>query len=367
MAESNHDRTEQPTQRRRQRARQRGQVMHSRELQTAIVLLSAVIGLKFLGPGMWSEILARWQFCLETVGQQPLAAADVPGLGLDWWWWGMKLLLPFFGVVATAAVAGAVAIQGGFVFALQGATPNPSRIDPIAGARRLFSARTGFAFGRDLLKLALVGWVCIAGLRDAITLWSREPDLELPAQMVRLGTLGIGLALRTGVVLVGIGLLDYVYQRRQFVQDLKMSKQEVREEYKETEGDPLVKSRIRSLQRDLARRRMMEAVPTADVVLTNPTTLAVALKYDANAMQAPRIVAKGQRLIAERIKEIARQAGVPVIEDKPLARALFRLAPVGAEIPNELYRAVAEVLGYVYRIEGRAAGQAARTPHGGER
>jgi flagellar biosynthetic protein FlhB len=367
VAESNHDRTEQPTPRRRQRAREHGQVVHSRELHAAIVLLAAVMALKLGGSRVLGEVLVRWQESLQGLGRRPVVAADMPGLGLDWWWWGVRLLLPFFAVVATAAIAAGVAIQGGFSFSMQGAIPNPSRLDPIAGARRMFSARTGFAFGRDLLKLVLVGWVCTSGMRDAIALWSREPDLDLPAQMVRLGTVGAALALRTGIVLVGVGLLDYVYQRRQFTQEIKMSKQEIREEHKETEGDPLVRSRIRSRQRDLSRRRMMEAVPTADVVLTNPTTLAIALKYDAVSMQAPRVVAKGQRLIAERIKEIARQAGVPVIEDKPLARALFRLAPVGAEIPTELYRAVAEVLGYVYRIEGKGAGKNPRPPRGGER
>jgi flagellar biosynthesis protein FlhB len=367
VAESHHDRSEQPTPRRRQRARERGQVVHSRELQAALVMLAAVIALRFSGPRMLSEILTRWQFSLQGLGRHSLASADMPGLGLDWWWWGMKLLLPLFAVVATAAVASAVAIQGGFVFSAQGAMPNLSRMDPIAGAQRMFSGRTGFAFGRDLLKLVLVGWVCTAGMRAAIDLWSREPDVDLAAQWMRLTDIGSGLALRTAVVLVGVGLLDYVYQRRQFVQDLKMSKQEVREEHKEMEGDPLIKAKIRSRQRDLARRRMMEAVPTADVILTNPTTLAVALKYDAATMQAPRVVAKGQRLIAERMKEIARQAGVPIIEDKPLARALFRLAPIGAEIPADLYRAVAEVLGYVYRLQGRNAGQTAQPPRGGDR
>lgn len=354
MAESHHDRTEQPTPRRRQRARERGQVPHSRELQTALGLLVAVLALKLVGPRIWSELLGRCAASLQSAGRPALAPADIPALGLDWWWWGTKLLLPFFAIVFTAAVASALAIQGGFVASLQAAAPNLSRLDPIAGARRLFSTQTGFAFGRDLLKLALVGWVCATGLRDAIRLWTEEPDLELPAQVLRLGTVGVGLALRAGVALVAVGILDYVYQRRRFSRDLMMSKQEVREEYKETEGDPQVKSRIRSRQRDLARRRMMEAVPTADVVITNPTHLAVALKYEAATMQAPRVVAKGQRLIAERIKAIAQQAGVPLVEDKPLARALFRLAPVGAEIPAELYRAVAEVLGHVYRLRGRA-------------
>jgi flagellar biosynthetic protein FlhB len=168
-----------------------------------------------------------------------------------------------------------------------------------------------------------------------------------------MGKLALGVALKIGVVILFIAILDYAYQKYEFEKSIKMSKQEVKDEYKDTEGNPQLKARVRQIQREMSRRRMAEAVPTADVVITNPTHLAVALKYDPEEMAAPYVIAKGERLIAQRIKEIALQNNIPVIEDKPLARALFKLCDIGQAVPANMYRAVAEVLAYVYRLRGK--------------
>ncbi len=366
MAETSQDRSEQPTSRRKQKARQKGQVPRSRELQSAVVLLIAVLGLRFAGPWMVHRTEERLRMAFQSLAGPPLVAAAVGPLAMDWMSWTAVTLAPLFTLLAVTAVASAIAMQGGFVFSPHLAGPDLSRIDPLAGAKRLFSTRTSFGLARDALKTAAVGCVCFTGMREAIRILANGLDYRLPDLTARSSALADSLSLRVALVLLVAGLADYIWQRYQHSQDLRMSKQEVREEVKESEGDPLIKGRMRARLRELGRRRMMEAVPSADVVITNPTHFAVALRYEAGSMAAPTVVAKGQRLIAQRIKQIALENGVPIIEDKPLARALYRIAPVGAEIPSELYRAVAEVLGHVYRLKNRTAA-APGTGHEGAR
>jgi len=359
MAETSQDRSEQPTARRKQKARQQGQVPRSPELQSAVVLLIAVLGLRTVGPWMMQRTEERLRLAFQSVETRPLVADAIRPLAMDWMSWTAVTLSPLFVLVVVTAVGAAIAIHGGFVFSPRLATPDLSRIDPLAGAKRLLSSKTSFGLVRDALKVAGVGWVCFVGMREAISVLSAGLDFQLPDLVARANALADSLTLRVALVLLVAGLADYIWQRFQHTKDMRMSKQEVREEVKESEGDPLMKGRIRSRQREMARRRMMDAVPTADVVITNPTHYAVALKYDQGSMAAPKVVAKGQRLIAQRIKQIAIDNDVPLIEDKPLARALYRMAPVGAEIPSELYRAVAEVLGHVYRLKHRNAGPVA--------
>jgi len=179
------------------------------------------------------------------------------------------------------------------------------------------------------------------------------PDMSVRQLASRMGKLALVLSLKIGAVILIIAVLDYLYQRYEFEKSIRMSKQEIKDEYKDTEGSPQIKSRVRQIQREMARSRMMKAVPLADVVVTNPTHLAVALKYDQAKMKAPYVVAKGERLIAERIKKIARENNIPVVEDKPLARALFKMCDIGQMIPANLYRAIAELLAYVYKTKGK--------------
>jgi flagellar biosynthetic protein FlhB len=178
-------------------------------------------------------------------------------------------------------------------------------------------------------------------------------DMSIGPLAVTTGKLAISIALKIGVAVLILAVLDYAYQKYEFEKSIKMSHQEVKEEYKDTEGSPQIKARIRQIQRETAQKRMMQDVPKADVVITNPTHFAIALKYDSETMNAPTVIAKGQNLIAQKIKEIALENGIPVIEDKPLAQALFKMCEVGQLVPHSLYRAVAEVLAYVYRLKGK--------------
>jgi flagellar biosynthetic protein FlhB len=209
---------------------------------------------------------------------------------------------------------------------------------------------------RDPLKLAVVGLVGYLAIRSEFESFFGLPDLSMAQLGGKLSSLALVIALKIGAGILIIGLLDFMYQRYDLEKKLRMSRQELKDEYKETDGSPEIKQRTRQIQRQMARQRMMSDVQTADVVITNPTHIAVALKYDPSKMDAPSVIAKGERLIAEKIKEIARKFDIPVIEDKPLARTLFKMCDVGQVVPAKLYRAVAEILAHIYRLKGRTIG-----------
>ncbi len=351
--ESKQEKTEQPTFRRKQKARQKGQVIKSNELKSAAMILSGVLTLKFAGPWMKTEMMERFLYSFCRLSDTPVTAETVPGILGSWGAWTGQLLAPLFVTLVCVGVAATWAIQGGFLLTSRPLALNLGRLNPITGAAQLFSGRVFFNLFRDGIKVVLIAYVCYRVVREAILQTLNRTDIGLGQALSNVSDLAVGLCLRGGAVLLLLGFMDYAYQRRQYIKDLKMTKREVKDEYKESEGDPLIRGRIRSAQKALAQKRMMQAVPKADVVLTNPTTLAVALRYDPETMNAPKVVAKGQRLIAERIKELARTFDVPIVEDKFLARSLFKTTPVDGEVPMDLYRAVAEVLSYVYRLKGK--------------
>jgi flagellar biosynthetic protein FlhB len=248
--------------------------------------------------------------------------------------------------------SGASLLQTGLLWRANAVQPDVERINPIKGLSRLFSLRSVMELVKGLFKIAIV---------TGVGLWVARYDLlQIPALigfdmgtvLQVTGQLSLKVALAVAGAITVLAALDYFYQRYEWERSLRMSKEEVKEEHKATEGDPLIKSRVRTIQREMTKKRMMAAVKTADVVITNPTHLAVALKYDTTTMGAPVVVAKGAGLIAERIRELARHHGVPVVEHKFVARTIFRLIDIGKEIPSELYRAVAEILAFVYRARG---------------
>ncbi len=356
MAEDRHQKTEQPTHRKQQKARDRGQVVKSPELQGSLLLLTGIGALSVLGPWIHRQLLDRFAFSFHNVAQARVGRDTVPAMVADWTQWSAFVVTPMMVLVALGGIASVLWIQGGFVYSTEALSPKLERLNPIEGFKRMFSGRLLFNFARDILKLAITGLVCYVTLAEAIPTIVERADRTLAETLSWIGSTTVELAMKVGAVFLVVGLMDFAYQRRSHINDLKMSRRELKDEAKESEGDPIVKGRIKSQQKELARRRMMMAVPEADVVLTNPTHLAVALKYDPESMGAPKVVAKGERLIAEKIKSIAREYGVPVVENKPLARSLFKLVPVDAEIPANLYRAVAEVLSYVYRVNKRRRG-----------
>jgi len=349
------DRTERATPKRRDEARKKGQVLLSPELSPVAVLLMAVTVATVGGPLALARtrgVLASW---LAAVG--PTAAHDDPTWPLvvralkD----VLGFLGPFFLATGVAGV-GVMVAQVGFRVTPELLTPDFGRISPAKGFQRLVSVAAAADLLKSIVKIAIVlllAYSVIKGfLGDAIS----TPAMALPDV---LGVAGAGLRrllLRIAAVLLVFGAADWFWQRYQFEKSLKMSKQEVKQESKDSEGDPLIRGRFKRAHRELAKRRMLAEVKTADVVLTNPTHYAVALRYQADEMRAPRVVAKGVDEVAERIKEEARRAGVPIVERRALARALFRSVQLGAEIPPALYRAVAEILAYIYSLRRQPSG-----------
>ena len=346
------ERTEQATPRRRQEARQRGEVARSGELAGAAGLLGALVGLR-LG---WSSVvdaateMALWGM-RECGGWEPTVGTTV-GLIETALTCGGRMVLP----VAAGACAAAVAAnlgQTGFLISAQPLGFSWRRLSVMEGIKRICSRRGMFAVVRSLVKLAAVGAVVFLFVRGRWESVLGMAQGNALGAAVGLGGLIWGLLLRVAGVMVVVAAADYIFQRLEYDRNLRMSRYELKEEYKRTEGDPLARSRIREKQRALARHRMLEAVKHATAVVTNPVEIAVALRYDVEKMPAPVVVAKGRWLMAERIKEQARKHGVPVTESPDLARALYRSVSVGRQVPAELYQAVAEILAFVYGITGR--------------
>jgi flagellar biosynthetic protein FlhB len=351
MAEqTGQERTHPASPRKRQKARDDGQVAKSREVNS-VMLIGGAIGFFVLFGGSWMN---TWT---ETV-QEGLDVFSIFEMDLGWSELGrhwmkntLTLLSPFLILFPLLALAANLP-QVGFQITTKVLIPKPNRISPASGLKRLFSA-TGFVEAlKSIGKILLIGWIAYATLRPEIPRFPLLCTRPLGGALSYAAIIAFKLVIRVWVALVFLAFLDYLFQRWNFERELRMTKQEVKEEAKETEGDPQVKARIRSVQMNLARRRMMQEVPSADVVVTNPDHVAVALRYERDKEMAPLVVAKGAGFLCERIKQIAREHGVPVIEKPPLARLLYRQVDLGREIPVEVYRVVAEILSYVYRLKG---------------
>lgn len=355
------ERTEAPSGKRLGEARSRGQVARSVELNTAAALL---VGFWLLnGPGLElaRELETIMREALTTVPDGLLTGADLRNLIVQTAW---RLLPPlayvFFGLLATGVVV--TLAQTGPLWVTERPFFDVTRVNPLTGLKRLFSAQGVIEFGRALLKLLVVGWVAYGFLQENASSILALSQMPLREGMALWGGMAYGLALRVGGSYLLLAAADYFYQRWNLMRSLKMTKEEIKEEMRNQEGDPILKGRIRGEQRRFARQRMMSKVPKADVVITNPTHFAVALQYEREHMRAPHVVAKGAALIALRIRETAREAGVPIVENPPLARSLYRLAELDQEVPPELYRAVAEVLAFVYRLKTQRLPAAAPAP-----
>jgi flagellar biosynthetic protein FlhB len=265
-------------------------------------------------------------------------------------------------LVAVAPVLGAILLAGllvnylqvGVLFTAKPLSPKWSNINPASGFKKIVSTRTLVEALKTILKVGLIGWVAYATVKSAMPELIPAMDMSSVDSLLFMGDLTLRVMTRILGLLLVLAVLDYAYQRWFYLDSLKMTKQEVKDELRQSEGDPLIRTRIRQIQREMARRRMFDAVPRANVVITNPIHVAVALEYKDH-MRAPKVVAKGERVVAERIKDQARKHRIPVVENPPLARALFKACPVGAEIPGDLFEAVAEVLAFVYRMNQKGA------------
>lgn len=345
------EKTEQATPKRVEEARQKGNVAKSMELPSASVLLAGLLTLAFTAPLIHGRLTDLFVSVLSRIGQIPLdlsgAATFLSGVLLT----GFKVVAPVMAVVFIVAVL-VNFFQVGALFTLKPLQPKLEKINPAKGIKRYFSVKTLADLIKNLAKIILVGVVAYKTVEGEMAGLAGLAGLSVEQIVVYILSMCFQIFLRCALLILALALLDYAFQRWQYNKNLMMSKQEVKDEYKQREGDPLVKSKIRSIQRRLANERMMDAVPEADVVITNPTHLAVALAYRSGEMSAPKVLAKGANLLAEKIKEIAAEHGVPVVEDKPLARALYKLE-VGQVIPEELFQTVAKVLAYVYQLKDR--------------
>jgi len=345
------ERTIEPTQHRRQKAREEGHVAHSADLVSAIVLLLGTLSLIFFGRELVNFF---FQFTKQYLSEVLVADDSETVVALMATITGKLALIlsPILVAVMVAAIAGHF-LQFGFLFLPQKLTPDITRIDPLKGFQRIFSLTNLVRLAFGIFKLLTVGSVAAAYLLtqvDTVLGLSALVPVEIASYIAELL---IWTTIRLGLALLVLAILDFGFQYWKREQDLKMTPQEFKEEMRNLEGDPQIAARRKVVQRQLMLNRVNQAVPKADVVVTNPTELAVALQYDPEKMAAPIVVAKGAGLVAQRIRRLAEQHGVPVIEKKPLAQALYRTVEVNQPIPQELYAAVAEVLAYVYHLKGK--------------
>jgi flagellar biosynthetic protein FlhB len=352
MAENDKDqeRTEQATPKRREESREKGQVAKSREVSSAAILAACLIYFHFNASGMMNQIqeVIRWIF-MESA-QQDFNVQTMHRLITGLAFKTMILMIPLFLTVLAIGVLSNV-IQVGILFSAEPILPKLSKIDPIQGFQRLFSLKSLVELFKNILKMSVVGIVAYQTVKKEIIVLPTLMDQSVSGILIYIGRTSYRIMGLACIVLIMLAILDYAYQRWEHEKSLRMSKKDIRDEYKHTEGDPVIKGRIKRQQREMARKRMMANVPRADVVITNPTHLAVALRYDSEKMIAPVVIAKGAGFIAEKIKEISKVHSIPVIENKPLAQVLYKIVDVDQVVPENLYKAVAEILAYVYGLK----------------
>jgi flagellar biosynthesis protein FlhB len=354
--EDDAQKTEDPTAKKLSQARQKGQVATSQEIKSWGILLAATMGLVMLVPGMMRDVSTMGARFLRSPHAIPadfehfrLVLAEVLiELGF--------IVGPLLGLLLVLGLFASV-VQTGFMVSPGKIKPELKKISLIAGVKRMFSMRSLVEFLKGLLKLAIVSTVAFGMAIPLLDDVALIPSLELIQSLDRLHEVAFRLIAGTVGVMTAVAILDFAFQKMQHLKQMRMSKQEVKDEFKQTEGDPMVKGRIRRLRMERAQRRMMAAVPEADVVVTNPTHYAVALKYEMETMPAPKLVAKGMDTLAHRIREVAEEHDIAIVENPPVARALYAAVEIDEEIPVEHYKAVAEIIGFVMRLKGKLRGQ----------
>ncbi len=341
-----------PSPRKRQKARDEGNVAKSQDLNAAWMLLVGLLAIHVAGPStmrVLTEGMQRFFGDMEALLVEPHTAQSLAVEALTY---AGRAAIPFMLVMLCAGLVVNVA-QVGILFSVQAVRPRFGKLNPITGFKKFTSVRSLVELTKSVLKLAIVGYLVWAVFRYRWKTLLQFMFLSPVDLTAAVGALLVSVWWRIILAIIILGILDYAFQRWQHTRELMMTVQEAKEEAKEFEGDPRIKRRIRQIQRQMAMQRMMADVPTADVIITNPVTYAVALRYDAAEMAAPVVVAKGARLVAKRIREMAVEHSVPIVEKPELARMLFRTVEVGQSVPEDLFRAVAEVLAFVYRIDRR--------------
>lgn len=351
MSESFQEKTEQPTDKRLDDARKKGKIATSREINTAIIILFTTIFLYFMVSRGFQEMFKVYANFARNANMEvgPGNMYDILVFALTRWWF---IVLPVFGIVTILGLGGSI-LQSGFMWSSEAIKFDINKLNPMEGIKNLVSKKSLVELLKSVIKIVLLVYVARSLIISQMPVIFGLTGQDTGTIVSFLGEASFTLTIKIGLVFLFLAALDFAYQKWDFRKSMMMTLQEVKEEHKEREGNPLVKSRIRNLQREMARRRMMEDVKGADVIVTNPTHFAVALKYSAHEMPAPKVVAKGAGVIAQKIKEMGAKHRVPLVENKPLAQGLYHAVNIGDFIPEKFYLIVAELLAGIFRRRGK--------------
>lgn len=355
MEEQDKDqKTEEPTSKRLTDAEEKGNFAHSREMTSAFILLMATLSFMMAGSMSARHLMGTWHTFISQIHTIDLTVTEVRRL-LGWTGENMMVILsPILLAILFGGLLANLFQTGGLKFSAHPLTPNFGKLNPLTGFKRIFSKNSLMELLKSIIKIGLISWIAYITIKSHFSEIPPMMDLSVGQILTFLGRVTIEIMIKVLLMIIFIAIIDYTFQKFTYMENLRMTKQQVRDERKDTEGNPQVKQRIRAVQLEMMRKRMMSAVPEADVVVTNPTHFSIAIRYDREKHEAPVVVAKGQGDIALKIREVARENGVPMVEDKPLARLLYKSVDIGQLIPTHLYRAVAEILAYVYKLKGKS-------------
>jgi flagellar biosynthetic protein FlhB len=349
------EKTEQPTSKKLGDARNEGQVARSKELTTSAELIALFLTLKIFIGYMADRFIETFRSSYQNIDKMlegEFTSVMAEGLLRDSILRIIIICLPIYAIAITVSFV-IVLFQVKWKLSGKPLKPKFSKLNPISGFKKIFSMDKFFTLSIELVKIILIGYIAYNTLKNEWSTLLILYDISLFQGVALIGDMVIDLGLKISIIFLIVGFADYLYQKFKFKKDMRMTKQEVKDEYKQSEGDPLVKRKIRTRMMEVSQKRMMQALPNADVVITNPTHLAAAIKYDREASNAPILIAKGADFLAIKIKELAKENQIEIVENKPLARMLYYNVEVGAEIPAELYQMTAEILAYVYKLKGK--------------
>ncbi|MBM7619003.1 flagellar biosynthetic protein FlhB [Bacillus tianshenii] len=344
------EKTEKATPKKRQDTRKKGQVAKSADVNTAFVLIAVFLCLSFIGPWLKTEILTLFVQAFQVYMLEEVTVEQVHLIFMDI----LTQLIMIVGPIMLAAMVGAVIanfLQVGALFSTEAIHMKLNKLDPIQGFKRIYSVRAIVELVKSLLKILFVGLITFSLLWFSLEEILMLSQMNIHEALGFIGSLTVRMGLIAGVGLLFLSVFDYLYQKYDYEKNIRMSKNDIKDEYKKSEGDPLIKSKIKQKQREMAMQRMMQDIPQADVIITNPTHYAIALKYDENKRDAPYVLAKGVDFVALKIREVAKEHNITTVENKPLARAIYSQSEIGDSIPEEYFQAVAEILAYVYRLK----------------
>ncbi len=349
------EKTEAPSAKRMSKQKSEGNVFMSQEMAGAIVVFFAAWALKFLGPILFYKIFEIMKESFELIAVFRIDEGNMTNYFMHILFYIIKMLAPFFVVIMAIGAISTIG-QTGWIVSKKALRWKFKKLFSFHWKEVVpFNGKKALELGLNILKIFFLGYILYSTFRDTVNEWIPFMDSSVFVSWCFLCQLMLKVMMKFSLFMIVLSILDYLYRHKKYIDDLKMTKQEVKDERKQGEGDPRIKAMVKSRRFSLFRKIMMQAVPKADVIITNPTHFAVAIQYDAKSMEAPKVVAKGVAKLAERIKELGRKHSIPIVENKPLAQVLFKTVEVGSLIPVSLYKAVAEILAYVYKLKNKKA------------